>query len=86
MALLAAGRSSEAVALLKQATSDNPNGVMYYHLALAHYKSDDRRAAAQALKTAHDGHQLRSSQIPSIERDQYDELVSSLGVLGAGRR
>lgn len=78
MACLALGRTDQAVGLLREAISDSPTGLRYFHLALAHAAADDLHAAATALERGRDSHQLTIDQIPEIERPKYRDLLKKV--------
>jgi tetratricopeptide (TPR) repeat protein len=80
MAYLANDQAAEAVADMRQAVADNPSAVKYFHLALAHERNGNSRAATQAIQTGRDNHQLTINDVPELERDDYRELVAGLGM------
>lgn len=75
---LALGKPQEAAADFRQSIAEKPSGLKHFHLALAHRAAGDRDAARQALKVAHETHQLTIGEVPKLERAQYRKLVESL--------
>jgi predicted Zn-dependent protease len=75
---LAAGKVQEAITDLRQSIAENPSGMKYFHLALAHMTAGDREAAGRALKVAQDSHQLNLGEVPKLERARYRKLLADL--------
>ncbi len=78
IAYLALGKGDPAVQLLREAISDSPSGLRYFHLALAHSATDDLDAAARAIEVGRDAHQLSIHEIPEIERAKYKQLMRAI--------
>ncbi len=78
MAYLALGKNDAAVRLLREAISDSPTGLRYFHLALAHVAANDLEAAAKAMQVGKESHQLSIEQVPEIERARYRELLKKI--------
>jgi len=81
VAFLAQGQNKAAIADLRRAIADNPSAVKYFHLALAHKAANDQRSAIRAIQIARDNHQLTAETVPPIERERYEKLIVSLGLM-----
>lgn len=79
---LATGKLQEAINDFRQSIAENPSGMKYFHLALAHMSAGDRDAATRALKVAHDSHQLTVGEVPKLERAKYRKLLADLQAKG----
>jgi tetratricopeptide (TPR) repeat protein len=74
---LAKGDFKEARADLKAALKQQPNGVLYFHLALVEEKAGDRKAQRDAMQQAVDI-KVDRKQIPAAERKAFDRLKAQL--------
>jgi len=81
LALLANGQPRDAVNELRQVIADTPTGVNYFHLAMALAATNDVSLAQDAMKMAYNHHRLRPEDVPAVERDKYQELMTKLGPL-----
>jgi tetratricopeptide (TPR) repeat protein len=70
---LARENHAEAIRLLTEAMEVGGSGEMFFHLALAHQKNEDRTAARQWLDRARQ-EGLRKEALPDAERRRFDEL------------
>lgn len=78
MAHLAAGKPSEAIRDLREALEGSPNGLKYFHLALAQVAAGDPRAACDSLQTAHEKYGFSAAQVPPLEQTHYGNLMQAL--------
>ena len=78
MALLATGEAQTAIVELERVVANSPSGLRCYHLAVAHQAANERQAAVQAMRQAHEDHQLTADQIPAYERHKYQAFSTSL--------
>ena len=76
--LLAGGAVESAISDLRQATSDAPSGLKYFHLAHAYLLANDHKAASEALNKAHQ-EGLTSNKISPLERPNYRKLLDTVG-------
>ncbi len=77
MAYLSVGDSQRAIEDLQEAIAMAPNGLKYFHLALAHQKANDQEAATKAYQESK-RLGLSDGEIPPIEQSSYRRLIESL--------
>jgi tetratricopeptide (TPR) repeat protein len=74
------GEYKKAIADLELAVTDNPTPSKYYHLAAAHLKAKESRAAVEAWEKA-EGMGLSRESLNRMEYDQYDQLKTEIDKL-----
>ena len=76
----AQGEDKKAIADLDLAVTDGPTPSKYYHLALAHLKAKESRAAVEAWEKA-EGMGLSRESLNRMEFDQYDQVKAEIDKL-----
>lgn len=77
MVLLAQGKPQQAAKVLQEALEDQPNGILYFHMAQALAAIGRTKEAAQALQ-AGTKLGLRKETLHPMERARFDEIEKSL--------
>lgn len=77
MAYLSVGESQKAIADLNEAIAVDPNGLKYFHLALAHQQANDTEAATKAFEESK-RLGLKDQEISPIEQPSYRQLIEAL--------
>jgi tetratricopeptide (TPR) repeat protein len=74
------GEFKKAISDLELAVTDNPTPSKYYHLAVAHLKAKESRAAVEAWEKA-EGMGLTRESLNRMEYDQYDQIKTEIDKL-----
>jgi tetratricopeptide (TPR) repeat protein len=77
---MSAGEYKKAIADLELAVTDSPTPSKYYHLAVAHLKAKESRAAVEAWEKA-EGMGLSRESLNRMEYDQYDQIKTEIDKL-----